>query len=174
MSFFTPTFSAFSFLLLLSACSGTDHAGASTTTPPDNAFASSLVEQPVGQSGYVLALPATYTLRESEGPDFTVYRFVPRDTTATAALYGGLYFGNHPSAFEPDAADCQKQTRQGRLLGSAEKWTVYTCADSYDIQVIADSKSGQQWNELVHAFGHGTSPQDLDKVLAIFATLKKK
>ncbi|QQR55565.1 hypothetical protein IPG41_03355 [Candidatus Peregrinibacteria bacterium] len=134
----------------------------------------SLIEKPIGESGYVLSIPADYSITTSDGPDFSVYYFSSTDTTIKNKLSGGLYFGNHPSEFEADNANCKTETLTGKILDNMQAWTVYNCQSDFSIQTIVDNNKGEGWNQKVHAFGHAKSNDDLQTILEIYSTLRKK
>jgi hypothetical protein len=133
-----------------------------------------LTEKPIGESGYVISIPADYSITTSKGPDFSVYYFSPTDTTAKDKLSGGLYFGNFPNEFEADSDSCKAETLKGKILDNIQDWTVYNCKEDYTIQTITDNKKGEGWNQRVHAFGHAISKDELKTILDIYSTLKKK
>jgi len=133
-----------------------------------------LIEKPIGESGYVISVPADYSITTSNGPDFSVYYFSPTETTVKDKLSGGLYFGNFPHEFEADNNSCKSETLKGKILDNMQKWTVYNCEGNFSIQAIADNKKGEGWNQRIHAFGHAKSSDDLQTILDIYATLRKK
>lgn len=133
-----------------------------------------LTEKPIGESGYVLSIPNDYSITTSNGPDFSVYYFSPTDTTAINKLSGGLYFGNYPSKFEADNDSCKTETLEGKILDNSQNWTVYNCQEDYSIQTIVENKKGEGWNQKVHAFGHAKNKDELQIILEIYSTLKKK
>lgn len=134
----------------------------------------SLIEKPIGESGYVISVPADYSITTSNGPDFSVYYFSPTDTTVKDKLSGGLYFGNFPHEFEADNDSCRTETLKGKILDTTQEWTVYNCQGDFSIQTIAENKKGEGWNQRIHAFGHARSNDELQTILDIYSTLKKK
>jgi hypothetical protein len=134
----------------------------------------SLKETPIGGTGFYISLPAHYSLKENEGPDFSVFYFASTDTTQRSNFSGGMYFGNFPNEFEVPSDSCKTEKITGAILGSNAKWTTYDCNGRYSIQTIADSKSNEGWNSKIHAFGHASTKDDLHKVLQLYSTLKKK
>lgn len=132
-----------------------------------------LTEKQIGESNYFISIPTGYSITASDGPDFSVYYFSPTDTTLRNKLNGGLYFGNFPHEFRPANDSCKREYRKGKILGEIRDWTVYNCDGNYSIQAITDSKSGQDWNQKIHVFGHGKSYRDLDVILEIYETLRK-
>ena len=133
-----------------------------------------LTEKPIGESGYVISIPADYSITTSNGPDFSVYYFSTTDTTAKNKLSGGFYFGNFPHEFEADNDSCKTETLKGKILDNIQDWTVYNCNEDYSIQTIAVNKKGEGWNQRVHAFGHAKSKNELKTILDIYSTFKKK
>lgn len=133
-----------------------------------------LIEKPLGKSGYVISVPADYSITSSDEPDFSVYYFSPTDTTVKNKLSGGLYFENYPHKFEPDNDSCKTETLKGKILDTIQEWTVYNCQGDFSIQTIADNKKGEGWNQQIHAFGHAKNSNELQIILDIYSTLKKK
>jgi hypothetical protein len=140
----------------------------------DITFINGLIEKQISDSNYCISIPKNYTIEETEGPDFLVYYFFQTDTTTKPTFYGGLYFGNHPNMFESNNDSCKKETIKSKILDNNADWITYNCNEEYSIQTIIESKSGQDWNEYIHAFGGATSKVELTKVFNIFKTLKKK
>ncbi|MBC6490712.1 hypothetical protein ACFSQD_16885 [Flavihumibacter stibioxidans] len=133
-----------------------------------------LTEKPVGESGYVISVPIDYSITTSNGPDFSVYYFSPTDTTVKGKLSGGLYFGNFPHEFDADNDSCKTETLMGKILNTLQEWMVFNCQEEYSIQTIADNKKGEGWNQRIHAFGHSKSRDELQTILDIYSTLRKK
>jgi hypothetical protein len=133
-----------------------------------------LTEQELGKSGYYISLPNDYSIKVTDGPDFSVYYFSPSDTTLKGKLTGGLYFGNNPGDFEAVSDSCKTEILKGKILDNIKEWTVYNCLEDYIIQTIADNKNGEEWNQKVHAFGHTKSKNELKIILDIYSTLRKK
>lgn len=153
--------------------------GQNNSKKSDNSFISDpyieeLIERQIGESNYYISIPNEYTIKATDGPDFSVYYFYPKDTTIIANFSGGFYFGNHPSQFPPDSDSCKSDSSKSKILDENANWTVYNCNDNYTIQTIVDSKSGEGWNEFIHAFGSANSTTDRNKLLTIFTTMNKK
>jgi len=140
----------------------------------DDSYVKELVEKQIGESNYYISIPTDYTIKATDGPDFSVYYFYPTDSTMIANFSGGFYFGNHPSQFPSDNDSCKTDNLKSIILDENADWTIYNCNDNYSIQTIIDSKSGEGWNELIHAFGSANSTTDRNKLLSIFTTMKKK
>jgi len=172
----TQTKSTITFLLsvfLFAGC-GQDSNKKSDNSLTDNSYINELVEKQIGESNYYISIPKDYTIKATDGPDFSVYYFYPTDTTIVANYSGGFYFGNHPSQFPLDSVSCKTDNSKSKILGENTDWTIYNCNNKYSIQTIIDSKSGEGWNEFIHAFGSSNSKTDLNKLLNIFTTMKKK
>ncbi len=133
-----------------------------------------LTEKPIGQSGYVLSIPADYSIKTSDGPYYTVYYFSPTDTTIINKLRGGLYFGSETHEFEAGNDSCKTETLKGKILDNTQDWTVYNCQEDYFIQTITVNKKGEEWKQNVHAFAHAKNKNELKTILEIYSTLKKK
>jgi hypothetical protein len=168
---FTITFLLTAFLL--AAC-GQDSIKKPDNTLSDNSYIEELVEKQIGQSNYYISIPKDYTLEASDGPDFSVYYFYPTDTAIVANYSGGFYFGNHPSQFPPENVSCKTDNSKSKILEKNTDWTIYNCKNKYSIQTIIDSKSAEGWNKFIHAYGSSNSKTDLNKLLNIFSTMKKK
>jgi hypothetical protein len=140
----------------------------------ENTFIDSLRETQIGTTRFYISLPIDYSIKENEGPDFSVFYFESTDTTIRSTFSGGMYFGNFPSSFGPANDSCKTEIMKGGILGGYPKWTAYDCDEEYSIQTIVDSKSGEGWNSKIHAFGHCTTKDGLNKLLDIYSTLKGK
>jgi len=159
---------------VVSACDNLSNKKIINNQQIDSTFKNKLIERQIGKSAYYISIPENYSIKETEGPDFSVFYFSPTDTTIKTAFSGGLYFGNFPQEFKPENKDCTTESIKGTILNNNKDWTVYNCKEKYFIQTIVDSKSGESWNEKIHAFGHGNSKSDINKILEIYSTLKKK
>lgn len=164
-------FALFTILLLYSCKENSDKG--SKKNVADNEFLKTLVERQIGKSNYYISLPKDYVIEETNGEDFSVYHFHPADSTKKEDFSGGFYFGNHPSQFPPDNKSCTTENKKNRILAQNSNWTVYNCNGNYAIQTIIDSKSGENWNELLHLFGNAQSNKNLNNLLFIFTTMKK-
>lgn len=165
----------FAFIAFLGFVSCTNTATTNTIVETkDTIVKTPLIETQVGKSNYLISIPANYKVVENEGPDFYAYYINSTDTTDTVSFSAGMYFGNHPSKFKPANDSCSTELIDGTILESNTEWTVYNCQGSYSLQAIADSKSGEHWNNLIHAFGNTSSDADIQQVIDIFATLRKK
>ena len=133
-----------------------------------------LTEKPIGESGFVISIPVDYSITTSNGPDFSVYYFSPTDTTVKDKLSVGLYFGNFPHEFEPDNDSCKTETLKGKILDAMQEWAVYNCKGNFSIQTIVENKKGEGWDQRVHAFGHAKNRGELQTILDIYTTLRKK
>lgn len=132
-----------------------------------------LAPQPLGRSGYTVALPADYALKPTDGPDFQVYYFAPADTLAAHHFTGGLYFGSQPQG--PDStAGCQVRQQPATLLGRPATWHITRCASGYAVYAVFDSRSGRGWDAQINAFGEARSAAELRQLLAVFATLRRE
>jgi hypothetical protein len=156
---------------LLCSCNNSDH---TVHKKIDSTFKSSLIEKHIGTSNFYISLPHDYSIKIKDGPDFSVYYFAPTDTTVDAKFSGGLYFGSFPSEFDAQNDSCKTATIKGKILDNIADWTVYNCTGDYALQTIIDSKSGEEWNERIHAFGHAKSEAELNKILDIYSTLRQK
>jgi len=75
---------------------------------------------------------------------------------------------------EPENGRCKEENINSKILDNFSEWTIYICNNKYSIQTIVDSKSGEGWNNRIHAFGNCTSKEDLEEILEIYSTLKRK
>jgi hypothetical protein len=85
-----------------------------------------------------------------------------------------VYFGNHPSKFPAKNDSCKVSTINSQILGKNSTWTIYECDGELTVQTIVDSRSAEGWNSRIHVFGHAANKEDLDKILAVYSTLRKK
>ena len=134
-----------------------------------------LVEQQLGKTDFSLAIPARFTLKATNGPDFLVYYFAPADTTVQADFSGGLYLGNQPQGDEADSmAGCRTRRAAVTMMGRPATFAIRRCATGYTINSVFDSHSGRTWDAQVNAFGEAKSAAGLRQLLAIFATLRRQ
>jgi hypothetical protein len=63
---------------------------------------------------------------------------------------------------------------KGDILNENAEWTVFQCSADYSIQAIISNQYSKGWNSEIHAFGHGSSKNEINKLLKIYATLNKK
>jgi hypothetical protein len=116
--------------------------------------------------GYNISLPKGYKIRVNNQIDFSVLYFYPIDTNNTTGYRGGLYFGGHAAGFGPESDSCKVDSLQSPILGGIKRWTLYDCKGKYTVQIITDSKSGENWNTVIHAFGHAKSKTELHKIIS--------
>lgn len=167
-----PLYSIFA-IVLMSSCVNF-HNQKYDACRTDESFTKSLKEKQIGNSKFYISIPTDYSIKENRGPDFSVFYIAPTDTTIKDDFNCGLYFGNNPSLFPPDNNKCKEETVKSEILNQYIEWTVYVCGQNYSIQTIVENKKNEGWNEQIHAFGHGKSVTDIDKVLKIYSTLKMK
>lgn len=153
--------------IVLWACSNADD-------KVDEAFIKGLKEKQLEKSAYFISLPPDFTIQISEGPDFYVYYFYPADTTLKGSYSGGIYIGNYPSDFKPESDSCTTETVSGKILNQVRDWTIYICNGRFTVQTIVENKPNDGWDEKLHVFGYGSSKKEINKLLAIFSTLRKK
>ena len=156
--------------IVTSACNGQ----AINSTQVDSQFKNNLHQRKIDSTDYRISLPVNYIIKESRGPDFTVYYFHSADTADRKSFSGGFYLGNWPSRSAFVNSDCKEEQINSYLLGENKEWTLYRCGNIYKVQIITDSKSGQDWSQFIQAFGMAATRSDLDKLLEIFSTLTTK
>jgi hypothetical protein len=158
-------------LLFMPSCSRVNNNTNDELT--NDLFRKSLVEKEISTIGFHIYLPPHYSIKENEGPDFSVFYFASTDSTISNPFSGGLYFGNFPNEFRAANDSCKIEMMKGEALGESRNWRVYNCDGKYAIQTIINNKSSEGWNNNIHVFGHGASPEDLNKILVIYSTLKR-
>lgn len=140
----------------------------------DSLFVSGLTEYQIGDSRYMISLPADYYIEMSEGPDFDVYYIQPVDTTTFGPFYIGLYFGNHPALLPPRSDTCRIERRASLLLNINAEWEIYRYNDIYFAQTMIKIKDDESWDEMIHAWSRATSEVNLHRLLDVFHTMKIK
>ena len=163
------TITTLTIIAILFACRGK-----SDSDQTDDTFIKSLTERRIKETNFYISLPIDYSIKENEGPDFTVHYFSPTDTTVKANFSGGFYIGYAPREFRPFNDSCKAEIIKGEILNDSNDWTVYSCNGKYSIQVIVRSKSLEGWKSKIHAFGQGASKNEIDKIFKIYSTLKLK
>ena len=162
-------------LLALAACGDGRPPAARPAAPrPAPTFQSTLKPTPIPHSKFAVGVPPGYFVKESEGPDFSVYYVQPTDSARKPGFTAGFYFGNHPSWFGPHGDSCGTGQLARPLLGRPAIWTTYTCRADLAAQAIVASGSGEGWSEKLHAFAGGATPAELDQALTILTTLQKQ
>jgi len=137
----------------------------------DSGFKKSLKEQPVGETGHFISLPVGYKLRSTQGPDFTVYYFLPADSLQSPEYSGGMYFGWHPSLFGPQYEPCDHDSLTSPALGADRQWQAYQCNDTlFFIETIVNAGEDMQ----IHLFGHALHEKNRNKLLDIYSTFREK
>ena len=137
-----------------------------------DSFKTELIEKQIGNSDFYISIPTNFVIKESRGPDFSVYYFNLSDTMIKPTYVCGIYFGNWPSKFKWDS--CTVETSKGKILDNNVDWTIYNCKEGYSVQTITDNKNNDHWNQKIHAFGNGATRKEMEKVMCIFSTMRKK
>ena len=117
-----------------------------------------------------LELPPTMKIRSKQGEDFMLYFITPKDSTAPKTWSGGIYMGNHPSAFEPGNDSVVRKNIPLQILGAAESLTVFTHRQSTFGQTIFSLKAD---NVFMHMFGTVWQPTYIDTLKKIITTVQK-
>ena len=163
-----------SIVFFLSSCNGTGNKQVADKPSSDSLFVNGLIEQKLGDSCYLISIPADYAIDVLTGPDFDVYYIQSTDTTQQALFGIGLYFGNHPTLFPPQSDSCRIEQHKSPLLDIHTEWTIYNCNGRCFIQAEIDNKGGEAWAERIHAFGDANSETELPKLYDIFRTMRKE
>ncbi len=137
-------------------------------------FKSSLQEKQLGTSEYYISVPAGYSVKAKPGPDFAVYYISPADTVTMGDYYGGIFFGSLPNLFPPDSATCSTEKSKHILLGDSAEWTIYQCGPQFTVQTILDGINKDEPNLKIHAFGKAISGPDMQKLMDVYSTLRRK
>lgn len=129
-----------------------------------------LKEKNLGRIGYYISIPQGYKILETEGVDYYVYYFQPKDTRTKNLLTGGLYYGGYPSDIEPEDKNCKTEIIEADLLNEKVDWQVFDCNNAYSVQTIIDL---DDWAKF-HAFGNAQSEKDVQTLIEIYSTLREK
>lgn len=144
--------------------------GSSRKNISDIEAAHNLKEKKLDRIGYYISIPQGYKIVETEGVDFYVYHFQPKDTTTKNLLTGGLYYGGYPSEMEPEDKSCKTEVIEADLLNKNVDWQVFDCNNAYSVQTIIEL---DDWAKF-HAFGNAQSEEDVQTLIEIYSTLRKK
>jgi hypothetical protein len=117
-------------------------------------------------------MPRNYSVAESRGEDFSVFYFSPVDSSSRIEYVGGIYFGNHPSISELEVDTCKVTEMSGRIVNANVEWIIRACFGEFHIETMCESKSRENWNKYIHAFGRSVSKEGLDTLMYIFSTLR--
>ncbi|MDR2588428.1 MAG: hypothetical protein LBC67_03275 [Spirochaetales bacterium] len=94
------------------------------------------------------------------------------------ALYGGIYFGNHPSSFlaEKEKDFVKESFFPAVLLGKKIEWEILKAASGADMKFFAEKLVKVRlspWTELMHVWINGNSLDDVKKMIFIYSTIEK-
>jgi len=140
----------------------------------DVAIKIDLIKKQLGNTGYSISIPPNYSIKVTDGPDFSVYYFSPTDTTLTNKFNGGIYVGNYPTKLDAENDSCKTEILKSIFLNKVQEWEVYNCQNKYAIQTIIENENGDMWVQRLHAFGRTKNRADLQLILKIYSTLKRK
>ena len=123
-------------------------------------------------SEYQISVWGNYSIEERNGPDFTVYYLYPADTTKKLFGNGGIYFGGHPQRIRPDGDKklVKDSLITGTLLGKKVGWTIFDYGTSISAETILEMGD----YEKISAFAHGYSYSDIDSLISVLESLKRK
>ena len=131
-----------------------------------------IVKRLTPNSDYQILVWTDYKIEERNGPDFTVYYFFPADTTKKLFGTGGFYFGGHPQRIQPDGDKklIKDSIVDGNLLGNKINWTLFDYGASISVETILELGDYDK----VSAFAHGRSYSDIDSLINVLESLKRK
>jgi hypothetical protein len=123
-------------------------------------------------SSFSIYMPRNYKVTESGGEDFSVFYFSPVGSSSKIEYIGGVYFGNHPSISEMEADTCKVSEKNGSIVDTNVEWIIRACFGEFHVETVCESKSRENWNKYIHAFGRSESKEGLDTLMYIFSTLR--
>ena len=129
-----------------------------------------LKKKKLDRIGYYISIPQEYKIIETEGVDYYVYHFQPKDTTEENLFTGGLYYGSYPSKIEFEDKSCKTEIIEAHLLNEDVDWHVVDCNNTYSVQTIIKL---DDWAKF-HDFGNAHSKEDVQTLIEIYSTLRKK
>ena len=129
-----------------------------------------ITKQLSSNSDYKILLWNDYSIKERNGPDFTVYYLYPTDTTKKLSGNGGIYFGGHPQRIQPDGDKklIKDSLMNGNLLGKKITWTIFDYGNSISAETILELGNYDK----VSAFAYGQSYSDIDSLIRTLESLK--
>ena len=138
------------------------------------AFKKSLNEIRIGKTDYYISLPKGYVIKESSEYGFkTVFYFQPPDSARNPLLTGGIYIGTSPKIIPPMKDTCLVIRREEMILKQSVHWIIYECEDTRLLQSIFNENTGDESSK-INPFVTVKKKIDIEKILFIFSTLKKK
>jgi len=122
-------------------------------------------------SEFEITIPDYYKIEKHQGPDFEVYSLSPSDTSKNFSN-GGIYFGGHPQKITPLFEIKLKKDSliSGLLLGNKIEWTIYEYDSLFSAQTLLSLDNYLK----IHAFTYATSYSQLDTLIRIMESLKKR
>lgn len=135
-------------------------------------FKQKIVRSLASNSEYQISVWENYTIEERNGPDFTVYYLYPADTTKKLFGNGGIYFGRHPQRIRPDRDKklIKDSLIVGNLLGKKVDWIIFDYGNSISAETISEMEDYMK----ISAFAYGHSYSDIDSLISILGSLKRK
>lgn len=132
----------------------------------------SLIEKRLGESRFYISLPDDFVIEIMDAEDFVVYHFRHGDSTAMKKIFGGIYFGNHPSY--PIYKCSKEEPLKSNVLNKARDWSTYRCDSIFSAETLLKNRGGEYWEEYIHLFGTTSTRDNLDELLKIYSTLRKE
>ncbi|HEX7902320.1 MAG TPA: hypothetical protein VF487_00475 [Chitinophagaceae bacterium] len=154
-------------LIFLFSCSS------STNDNEDKILSKQKIVKSLGSnSAYQISVWENYSIEERNGPDFTVYYLYPADTTKELFGNGGIYFGGHPQRIQPDGDKklIKDSLIVGNFLGKKVDWIIFDYGSSISAETILEM--GDYEKISAFAYGHGYS--DIDSLISVLESLKRK
>lgn len=126
------------------------------------------IKTDIGTTGFTIDLPATHTMQEQKGPDFTVYYIGSVDTTINKGE-AGIYFGPAPDEHGPESV-VSKEESVGMHLGKNSKTVKYFTPKYTWIETVIDEGDGKKIQTWYYAY----SETDLSNLGKMMETLARK
>ncbi|MEM9982202.1 MAG: hypothetical protein AAF734_06885 [Bacteroidota bacterium] len=70
--------------------------------------------------------------------------------------------------------DCQITSQEAQLLGEETEWMITKCKDTYTIQTYIGEQEEGEMNLMIDAFGMAKSPEELNRLLKAYTTLREE
>lgn len=140
----------------------------------DQDYVKTLKPTPFPSGNLEISIPSNYFITKNVGPDYDVFYVMPIDTANKKLFTAGLYLGNNPSAFRKLKSGCVETKREIKVFETQHEWSVFDCNGLFFTESIIKNKYSMGGDEFIHCFGNCTNEEDLEHILAIFSTLKKR
>jgi len=175
----------FKFLLIvlmagMHSCGNSETDKKETATPkvpvPEKTFTykDSLVEKRIDTTDFYISIPHEFTVGRLWSSHASYYPIGNPDTNIHTTFQGMLIMFHNEGDIELSKNDHPEQRRKGMILGEDKEWRIYGYEPDLSIETIIKWEHPSGAKTPIRVTGYGKTTEDLEKMLYIFSTMKKK